>query len=136
MTREKLESIHGLKQDLKILENELERIHEQSLIRSPLPSAAHGSGVSDKVGDRAATTADLELRIFERRLEIFHLCNEAVDYIRGINPALTRQIVYYRCVCSWGWHRIAANVRDENGETLSEEALRQRYCRFMKKNID
>ncbi len=128
MTRKDLEQIYHLSRELRMWEQELERLRCRSLVRSPQPDTGHGSGTSDKVGDLAEKRVDLENLIEAKREEIQQRRDEAVAFIYGIPDSLTRQIVYYRCVSLYGWRRIAYEVGGDN----SEENVRQIYSRFMR----
>ena len=128
MTKPELEQIYYLNRELKLWETELERLRCKSLVGSPLPGVSHGSGVSDKVADRAERIIELENRIIAKRDEIQRLRDEAVEYIYGIPDSLTRQIVYYRCVSLMSWRMVAYEVGGNN----TEESVRQVYSRFMR----
>ena len=128
MTKAELEQIYYLNRELKMWETELERVRCKSLVGSPLPSNSHGSGVSDKVADRAERIIELENRIIAKRDEIQRLRDEAVAYIESIQDSLTRQIIYYRCVSLMSWRRVAYEVGGNN----TEESVRQVYSRFMR----
>lgn len=128
MTKSDLEQIYYLNRELKMWETELERVRCKSLVGSPLPGNSHGSGVSDKVADRAERIIELENRIIAKRDEIQHLRDEAVEYIYSIPDSLTRQIIYYRCVSLMSWRRVAYEVGGYN----TAESVRQIYSRFMR----
>ena len=128
MTKSDLEQIYYLNRELKLWETELERVRCKSLVGSPLPSNSHGSGVSDKVADRAERIIELENRIIAKRDEIQRLRDEAVEYIYSIPDSLTRQIIYYRCVSLMSWRRVAYEVGGYN----TAESVRQIYSRFMR----
>lgn len=129
MTKAELEQIYYLNRELKLWETELERVRCKSLVGSPLPGNSHGSGVSDKVADRAERIIELENRIIAKRDEIQRLRDEAVEYIYGIPDSLTRQIIYYRCVSLMSWRRVAYEVGGNN----SPDGVRMIYNRFMNK---
>lgn len=129
MTKAELEQIYYLNRELKMWETELERVRCKSLVGSPLPSNSHGSGVSDKVADRAERIIELENRIIAKRDEIQRLRDEAVEYIYGIPDSLTRQIIYCRCVSLMSWRRVAYEVGGNN----SPDGVRMIYNRFMNK---
>ena len=128
VTKSELEQIYYLNRELKMWETELERVRCKSLVGSPLPGNSHGSGVSDKVADRAERIIELENRIIAKRDEIQRLRDEAVEYIYSIPDSLTRQIIYYRCVSLMSWRRVAYEVGGNN----TEESVRQVYSRFMR----
>ena len=127
MTKSDLEQIYYLNRELKLWETELERVRCKSLVGSPLPGNSHGSGVSDKVADRAERIIELENRIIAKRDEIQRLRDEAVEYIYGIPDSLTRQIIYYRCVSLMSWRRVAY----EFGGNNTPDGVRMIYNRFM-----
>ena len=129
MTKSGLEQIYYLNRELKMWETELERVRCKSLVGSPLPGNSHGSGVSDKVADRAERIIELENRIIEKRDEIQRLRDEAVEYIYSIPDSLTRQIIYYRCVSLMSWRRVAYEVGGNN----TPESVRKIYDRFFAK---
>ena len=129
MTKSDLEQIYYLNRELKMWETELERVRCKSLVGSPLPGNSHGSGVSDKVADRAERIIELENRIIAKRDEIQRLRDEAVEYIYSIPDSLTRQIIYYRCVSLMSWRRVAYEVGGNN----TEENVKKIYYRFFGK---
>ena len=126
MTREELEQIYYLSRELRMWEQELERLRGRSLVQSPQPNASHGSATADKVAERGCRAADLERLITAKREEIQQQRDRAVAYIYGIPDSLTRQIVYYRCVSLFGWRRVAYEVGGYN----TEESVRKIYTRF------
>ena len=129
MTKSDLEQIYYLNRELKLWETELERVRCKSLVGSPLPGNSHGSGVSDKVADRAERIIELENRIIAKRDEIQRLRDEAVEYIYSIPDSLTRQIIYYRCVSLMSWRRVAYEVGGNN----TPDGVRMIYNRFMER---
>ena len=129
MTKSELEQIYYLNRELKLWETELERVRCKSLVGSPLPGNSHGSGVSDKVADRAERIIELENRIIAKRDEIQRLQDEAIAYIESIPDSLTRQIIYYRCVSLMSWRRVAYEVGGNN----TPDGVRMIYNRFMER---
>ena len=129
MTKSDLEQIYYLNRELKMWETELERVRCKSLVGSPLPGNSHGSGVSDKVADRAERIIELENRIIAKRDEIQRLQDEAIAYIESIPDSLTRQIIYYRCVSLMSWRRVAYEVGGNN----TPDGVRMIYNRFMER---
>lgn len=127
-TRRELEQIFYLNREIQMWESELDRLRTQSLIQSPQPSAAHGSGVSDKVAALAQQRIDLEQLILQQQSRLQQLKNNAVSYISTIPDSLTRQIVYYRCVLLFSWRRVAYEVGGNN----TEESVKKVYYRFFK----
>lgn len=129
MTREELEQIYYLHRELRMWEQELERLRCRSLVRSPQPNTGSSSGTSDKVGDLAEKRTDLERLVEAKREEIQQSRDKAVAYIYGIPDSLIRQIVYYRCVSLFGWRRVAYEIGGNN----TPDGVRMIYNRFMDK---
>lgn len=130
MTREELEQIYYLHRELRMWEQELERLRSQSLVQSPRGGTGHGSRTSDKVGDRAQKSVDLENRIEEQCEKICRCYDEIVVFIHdNISDSLTRQIVYLRCTCLMSWRKIADKVGGNN----SPDGVKKIYYRFFEK---
>lgn len=127
MTRNDLEQIYYLSRELRLLERELERLRGRSLIASPLPSTSHASGVSDKVGDKAARIVDLERRIEQRK----KLVAEVYDFIDNIKDAQMRIIVKSHCVYQDSWNE----TLDKVGGEATSDGIKKRYLRFLKKTF-
>lgn len=127
MTRNDLEQIYHLSRELRLLERELERFRGRSLIQSPLPNASRASGVSDKVGDKAARIVDLESRIEQRK----KLVAEVYDFIDNIKDAQMRIIVKSHCAENDKWSK----TLDKVGGEATLDGIKKRYLRFLKKTF-
>ncbi len=127
MTRDDLEQIYYLNRELKMWERELERLRGQSLVRSLVPDVVHGSGVSDKVGNRGNEIVDLESKIKARR----DLVNEVIDFINNIPKPRTRIIVREHCLKNKSWDMVVKAVGGKN----TEESVKHTYHRFIKKHF-
>lgn len=129
MTKTELEQIYWLNRELRMWESELEKLRGRSLVASPLPGTSHGTGILDKVAQRAEREIELENIIQAKRDEIQELRNKAVAYITTIPDSLTRMIVYYHCVSLFGWRRVAYEVGGKN----TPDGVRMAYNRFMER---
>lgn len=127
MTRNDLEQIYYLSRELRLLERELERLRGRSLIASPLPSTSRGSGVSDKVGNKAARIVDLESRIEQRK----KLVAEVYDFIDNIKDAQMRIIVKSHCVYQDCWDE----TLDKVGGKATLDGIKKQYYRFLEKTF-
>ncbi len=130
MTRNDLEQIYYLDREVKMWENELKRLRQQSLVQSPVSDGIHNTGISDKVGDLATRIVTLEELIESKSLELQTAHRSAVEYIFAIPDSLIRQIVYCRCVKLMSWQRVAFEVGGGN----TEGSVRKAYSRFFDKN--
>lgn len=129
MTKDELEQIYYLNKELRMWENELTKLRARSLVSSPIAQETRGSGISDKVAQRAEQAIELENRIQAKRDEIQQLRDRAVEYVTTIPDSLTRLIVYYRCVSLFGWRRVAYEVGGDN----TPDGVRMIYNRFFEK---
>lgn len=126
MTKQDLEQIRYLDNELKMWERELARRREKSLVGSALPRVGTGPGISDRVADEGNANIDLERAIEAHRVEIQRLRDEAVPFVLSIPDRLDRMIVYYRCVGCMSWKRVAYEIGGDN----TEDGVRKRYARF------
>jgi len=128
MTKKELEQVYYLDRELKMWEEELNRLRSQSFVRSPTFRAVRGEGIYDKVGERAQKTADLEAKILAKREEIQNAREEILKFLADIPDSLTRMTAYYHCVKLMSWQRVAVEI----GGCNTAESVRKLYARFLK----
>ena len=129
MTREELKQIYYLNKEVKMWQKELERLQYMSLIKGQqITGMPHVPGVSDKVGDLAATMADIETIIRGKLAEIQMQRKRIIEYINSIDDSLLRQIMFLRNVSCMSWNQIA----NELGS--NENCVKQIYSRHFRKN--
>ncbi len=129
MTREELKQIYYLNKEVKMWQKELERLQYMSLIKGQqITGMPHVPGVSDKVGDLAATMADIETIIRGKLAEIQMQRKRIIEYINSIDDSLLRQIIFLRNVSCMSWNQIA----NELGS--NENCVKQIYSRHFRKN--
>lgn len=128
MTKKELEQVYYLDRELKMWEEELNRLRSQSFVRSPSFCAVRGEGIYDKVGERAQKTADLEAKILAKREEIQNAREEILKFLADIPDSLTRMTAYYHCVKLMSWQRVAVEI----GGCNTAESVRKLYTRFLK----
>lgn len=129
MTREKLESLHQLRKEIKNIDTLIKR--ERDRATNTVSSVSHyqgGSGISDKTGEGAANIADLEER--KKKLQRKYQANyaEILVFTQSITDPILRAIIICRCVKDYKWLRVAVEVGGGN----SENTVRQRYFQFAK----
>lgn len=132
MTREKLQKVYHLNEEIKMWKRELEKLQWKSLTAAPdtsEPQAAGGPG--DRVGNYAAQKTDIEKTIELHLKEIEEARIEIIEFIRDIPDSLMRQIVYYRCCSLMQWREIADCINQEQ-PGYTEETIRQKYSRFLR----
>lgn len=125
MTKERLETIRRLQRDIYILRAKLRAHEEASLVSSPQGGAAHGSGISDRVGNRGDKTIALENELAELQADL----DERMAFIDGIENDELREIVRDHCVYNFKWAQIAVFVGGGN----NEDSVRKQYDRFVSK---
>lgn len=110
MTREKLRKVYLIDKEIEMLEKELDRIRQQSLMRSKQMTGmpfANTNETGDPTQELALKilTAQEELSAQKIKLEKERL--ELIHYIYSIEDPMLRLIVKYRCVDCLGWKKIA-----------------------------
>jgi hypothetical protein len=129
LTKEELKQIYYLNKEVKMWQKELERLQCMSLIKGQqITGMPHVPGVSDKVGDLAATMADIETIIRGKLAEIQMQRKRIIEYINSIDDSLLRQIIFLRNVSCMSWNQIA----NELGS--NENCVKQIYSRHFRKN--
>lgn len=131
MTKEELRQIYYLNKEIKMWRKELEDLKDKSLMMGQqitgMPRSA--SGKNDKVGDLAVTIMEIEENIEGKVLEIEKEKKILIEYIRGIDDSLIRQIVYLRNISCLTWKDIAVEIGGNN----TAEGLRKCYDRYLLK---
>ena len=130
MTKEELSQIYYLNREIKMWQEELNRLECQSLLKGQqLSGMPGGGGSSDKVGDLAVKKTDIQL-IIEGKLKEIQLQRERIiEYINSIEDSLMRQIIFYRNVSCMSWKQVAAELGGSN----TENGVKKMYQRFFEK---
>lgn len=130
MTRQELNQIYHLNKELKMWQQELKRLRQKSILRSPqITGMPRGGGISNKVEDMATEQAEIEKIIEGKLKEIQMARRNTIEYIQGITDSRMRQILFYRKVSCMSWTRAGV----EMGETA--DSLRMAYNRFMEREF-
>lgn len=113
MTREGLRKVYLIDREIEMLEKELDRIRQQSLMKSKQITGmpfANTNETGDPTQELALKilSAQEELSVQKIKLEKERL--ELLHYIYSIEDPLLRLIVKYRCVDCLGWQKIADMV--------------------------
>lgn len=129
MTREKLESLHTLRKDIRSLEELIrkERARATNTV-SGLSAVSGGGGVSDKTGEGGVNIADLEQRKKDAQRKYQANYTEIVIFVGAVTDPVLRGILRGRCLMDWKWLRVAAEIGGGN----TEDTVRQRYNRFVR----
>lgn len=129
MTREKLQRVYHLNNEIKMWQRELEKLKGKSLAAAPATDSTPSGGMpGDRVGNYVAQKADIE-KIIEGQLEEVQLARtEILNFIHDIPDSLTRQIVFFRSCSLMSWSEIAKCISTD----YPAENARQIYSRFIK----
>ena len=125
MTRAELKQIYHLNNELKMWQEELDKVQAEILSSSKLTGMPRKKGVSDKVGELASTLADIERIIDGKLTEIQLQRKRIIGYIDGLDDSLLRQIIFYRCVSLMGWYQVAETI----GSECTAESVRKYFAR-------
>lgn len=129
MTREKLESLHILRKDIKSINDLIRRENDRATSTvGSIEANPGGGGFSDKTGEGGVNIADLEER--KKKLQRKYQANytEIMVFVSSITDPVLRKIIAGRCINDYKWTRVAVEVGGGN----TEDTVRQRYNRFVK----
>lgn len=129
MTKDRLQRVYHLNNEIKMWQRELDDLSNKSLTGTQNTNGISGNGKVDRVGEYAARKTDIEKIIEARLLELQIARDEIIRYIDDIPNSLIRQIVFYRSCSLMKWREIAKYI----GEGYTEESLRQIYSRFLRR---
>lgn len=132
MTNEMLSEAYYLEQEINEWKRHLRMLKEQSLTPEldMAKERVSGGTLSDSTGDLASEIADLERKIRKKVYELIRLKNKIAEYIMGIEDSQTRLIFHLRVYDLMTWNAIA----DKIGGMNSEDSVKKRYYRYLKKN--
>ena len=132
MTNEMLSEAFYLEQEIDQWKNQLKRLKDASMTPelSMDREKVSGGKLSDHTADLATEIADLERKIRKKVYELTRLKNRIAEYIMGIEDSQTRLIFHLRVYDLMTWNAIA----DKIGGMNSEDSVKKRYYRYLKKN--
>ena len=125
MTRNELKQIYHLSREIRMWQEELDKVQAEILSSSKLTGMRRKKGTSDRVGELACTLVDIERIIDGKLTEIQLQRKRMVEYINSLDDSLLRQIIFYRCVSLMGWHQVAETI----GGECTAESVRKYYAR-------
>lgn len=132
MTNEMLSEAFYLEQEIDQWKKQLARLKSSVCANgcSTDKILTKNGKISDKTGDLAVEIADLERKIRKKVYELTRLKNRIAEYILGIEDSQTRLIFHLRVFDLMSWNAIA----DKIGGMNSEDSVKKRYYRYLKKN--
>lgn len=84
----------------------------------------------DKYGELTDVIDDLTSSIAKQEKNLITTNIAVIEFINGIQDAMTRKVFCYRFVYGQPWQDVAANF----GKGYTEEAMKQVCYRFLRKN--
>jgi len=120
MTRQGLERIYHISNEIDMWNEELNRLINRSLVNEHC---------KDITGEQAARITDLETKIRELIEKLEDTRNTVIKYICSIPDSLTRQIIKYRSCDLMTWREVAEMI----GAGYTAESVRQIYSRYVRK---
>lgn len=131
MKREELMKVYYLDKEIAEWKEEIKRIRESAMPRSPRPGAVlrMNGNYEDKVAKAATLIADTERKIKSKLLELEMARSEIVGYIMSIDDCQTRLIFKLRCLDNMSWNQVA----DKVGGMNSEYSVKKRFYRYLEK---
>ncbi|MCI8285233.1 MAG: hypothetical protein HFE90_08240 [Firmicutes bacterium] len=127
MTKDRLQRVYHLNNEIKMWQRELDDLSNKSLTGTQNTNGISGNGKADRVGEYAARKTDIEKIIEARLLELQIARDEIMQWIDNIPDSLTRQIVYYRSCNLMKWKEVAECI----GAGYTPDAVRMIYTRYI-----
>lgn len=129
MTREKLESLHIIRKEIRNIDTMIRRERDRATSTvSGFYATPGGGGISDKTGEGGVNLCELEERRKELQRKYQARYTEIVIFVGAITDPVLKKIIAGRCVRDWKWLRVAIEVGGGN----TEATVRQRYNRFVR----
>ena len=120
MDKKDLKQIFYLNKELKMWQDELQRLRDQMEGRGKwIDGMPRGTSVGDPVGNLATEIANCRMMISCKEFEIQIQRNRVIKYIDNIDDSILRQIVFYRCISCMGWGEVATSI---GGRTTAASA--------------
>ena len=133
MTIDELMQVYYLNKEIAAWKEELERIRSISGMSAMRVGAGiRGKGkYADKVAETAISIAQAEQKIKRKLIELEKARSEITNYILDIDDCQTRLIFKLRCLDLKNWNDVA----DEVGGMNSEDSVKKRFYRYLKKCV-
>lgn len=131
MKIDELMQVYYLNKEIAAWKEELERIKNVW----PGNGMCVGAGVkgkgryADKVAKTAISIAQTEEKIRKKLVELENVRSKVINYILSIDDCQTRLIFKLRCIDLLNWNDVA----DEVGGMNSEDSVKKRFYRYLKK---
>ena len=131
MTAKELKSIYYLDKELKMWQEELQRIIDEARPKAqPITGMPHGNAITNPTLDAAQELAETTNVINGIIAKINIEKKKIYKYIASIDDSYIRQVIELRNVQLLSWPTIAAKL------STSEYSVKKMYYRFIEKDKD
>ena len=131
MTKKELSQLYKLSGEIRILQNQLEKViadaEKTTAILSDMPQA---SGTRDRVGEITAIIIDIKTEIQDRIDKYWRQYNVLLNYIKSVSDPIVRQALTLKYVEGMKWEEV---VKKSGGKNTSESIKKMVY-RYLKRN--
>ncbi len=129
MTEKELNQLHWINKEIGVLKKQKEELESRSYCKGQeITDMPFGSGISDKVADRAVAMQEIN-ELYEIKLKELYVVRGRIErYINTIEDDETRLIIRLRCINNMNWE----DIGDEIG--MDRRTASRKYYRFIKEN--
>lgn len=108
MTEKELNQLHWINKEIEVLKRQKEDLESQSYCKGQeITDMPLGSGISDKVGNRAIAMQEIN-ELYEIKLKELYVVRGRIErYISNIEDVELRLILRLRCINNMTWEDIA-----------------------------
>lgn len=131
MTKKELSQLYKLSGEIRILQNQLEKViadaEKTTAILSDMPQA---SGTRDRVGEITAIIIDIKTEIQDRIDKYWRQYNVLLNYIKSVSDPIVRQALTLKYVEGMKWEEIVKKIGGKN----TSESIKKMVYRYLKRN--
>ncbi len=131
MTKKELSQLYKLSGEIRILQNQLEKViadaEKTTAILSDMPQA---SGTRDRVGEITAIIIDIKTEIQDRIDKYWRQYNVLLNYIKSVSDPIVRQALTLKYVEGMKWEEVVKKIGGKN----TSESIKKMVYRYLKRN--
>ncbi len=127
MTEKELKQLYWLKEEIKQIDDELQKLENISLTKSPIITGLpFGNDKSDNVANYSCDIADLKAELKEKRQKYIDDATRVEKFIDSIEDGQIRQIFRLRHIDGLSWDQIAGEMY------MDRRTVSRKYYSFLK----
>ena len=131
MTKKELSQLYKLSGEIRILQNQLEKViadaEKTTAILSDMPQA---SGTRDRVGEITAIIIDITTEIQDLIDKYWRQYNVLLTYIKSVSDPIVRQALTLKYVEGMKWEEVVKKIGGKN----TSESIKKMVYRYLKRN--